>query len=141
MYTSSEIVSILDQAESIAKLITASEVGQCYLTRLDQLQKDERAQQLIRTFNQQKVIFAEVDRYGKYHPDRKIESEKLFVALQEMEQLTVVKHFKQAERALEELLSELSGIIGQTIAYEIDEDSVCYKGIKVAECANITGKS
>ncbi len=140
MYTSSEIVSILDQAELIAKGIIESDIGRCYFTRLDRLQKDEHAQQLVEAFNRQKKVFAEVNQYGKYHPDRKDESEKLYMALQEMELCSVVTEFKLAEKALEELLQELSEIIGQTVKRDMNKGSVCFKGINVAECSISRGK-
>ncbi len=116
MYTSSETITILEKAESIAKEIILSDVGQAYLKMLSALRNDAIAQEKIAHFNHWKEKYEEVNQYGQFHPDWKQVSKEVRVAKREMDLHGTVSDFKKAETQLTYILDEVSLRIGHAVS-------------------------
>src|SRR5699024_711970 len=64
-----EHVQILDQTDHLIDMIKQSDVMGEYECALKQLEENEEAQSLIRSFKHIKEHYEDVQRFGRYHPD------------------------------------------------------------------------
>ncbi len=109
-------VGLLDETDKLGKAIIQSDVFADYVMKKQQLQADGTAQQLIRRFNEMKLQHEEVQRFGRYHPDYKTVSAEIRKLKREMDVNPSVAAFRKAERELESLLNEVSGLIAHAVS-------------------------
>jgi cell fate (sporulation/competence/biofilm development) regulator YlbF (YheA/YmcA/DUF963 family) len=119
MLASIDVAEYLHQAEDLAQKIVCSEVALHYLRCRKELQQDDTAQSLIRDFVKKKEAFEEVERFGQYHPDYHTVKQEMREKKRELDMLDTVANFKKAERALEDLLNEISKILAFSVSEEI----------------------
>ena len=60
-----EYADLLDRAEDLGKMILQSDIMRAYIDARETLQNDAEAQQLIRSFNDMKVHYEDVQRFGR----------------------------------------------------------------------------
>jgi cell fate (sporulation/competence/biofilm development) regulator YlbF (YheA/YmcA/DUF963 family) len=114
-----ERLTILDAAEDLAKMIVQSELADEYRRCLDKLKNDSSAQEIISRFVQLRERYEEVQRFGKYHPDYKTVTRTIRDVKRELDLHETVAAFKKAENALQELLDEISVIIGKAVSEHV----------------------
>ncbi|NNV05238.1 YlbF family regulator [Geobacillus sp. C56-T2] len=114
-----ERIEILDKAEGLAKMIVESELAEEYRRAFWRLKQDRRAQQLISRFVQLKEQYEDVQRFGKYHPDYRTIMKAVREAKRELDLHETVAAFKQAEKALQQLLDEISVLIGKAVSEHV----------------------
>ncbi|BBW96819.1 regulatory protein YlbF [Geobacillus subterraneus] len=114
-----ERIEILDKAEGLAKMIVESELAEEYRRAFWRLKQDRRAQQLISRFVQLKEQYEDVQRFGKYHPDYRPIMKAVREAKRELDLHETVAAFKQAEKALQQLLDEISVLIGKAVSEHV----------------------
>ena len=119
MLATIETVEIMDQAERLAQEIIQSEVGLHYLDSLRKMNLDPVAQEKIQTFNSMKDSYEEVQRFGRYHPDYKTVTKATREAKREMDLHPSIIVYKQAENSLQQLLDEISMLIGHSVSPHI----------------------
>ena len=119
MLATNETVEIMDQAERLAQEIIQSEVGLHYLDSLRKMNLDPVAQEKIQTFNSMKDSYEEVQRFGRYHPDYKTVTKATREAKREMDLHPSIIVYKQAENSLQQLLDEISMLIGHSVSPHI----------------------
>ncbi len=119
MIATEERIKILDVAEGLSKMIINSDIVEDYYQSLYKLKNDDYAMGLIRTFQKQKEKYEEVHRIGKYHPDYLQVIKETRELKREIDLLEVVYTFKKAENALQELLDEISILIGHSVSKSI----------------------
>ncbi|WLR44267.1 YlbF family regulator [Bacillus carboniphilus] len=110
---------LLEETESIVQMILSSEVVKNYYEAFNSLYKDERAMELINKFTHYKGLYEEVQRFGKYHPDYKEISTQVRLVKRELDLHEKVYQFKVAENELQNLLDEISRIIGYSVSEQI----------------------
>jgi len=114
-----EFVNVLDRSEQLGKMILQSDVMKEYNeSRLD-LKNDKQAQQLIKAFNDIKVHYEDVQRFGRYHPDYNEIMTKVRSTKREMDMNEKVAKFKVAERRLQQFLDSISEIVAKSISEQI----------------------
>lgn len=69
MIATLEYVEILDHSEKIGKMVLDSEVMEDYKKSRVALDEDQEAQALIKAFNDMKIHYDDIQRFGRYHPD------------------------------------------------------------------------
>lgn len=119
MLATVETVQIIDHAEQLAKEIMNSDIAQQYYLSLNQMKKDQIAQKKIHAFNSLKDAYEEVQRFGRYHPDYRTISKAIREAKREMDLHPSVIEYKQAETSLQQLLDEISMLIGHSVSPHI----------------------
>ncbi len=119
MLATIEGIEILDGADELAAMVVHSDVAQQYKEAKRKLLNDKKAQSLIYEFSKMKEKYEEVQRFGKYHPDYKTVSKDIRVLKREVDLLDTVYEYKVAEKALEKLLNEISGIIAGQVSKNI----------------------
>lgn len=117
--TTIDLTAILEETERLNQLLIRSEEAKQYRECKARLRQDEEAQKLIRQFVKKKEALEEVERFGPYHPDyhrvkQEVRQLKRTLDLQES-----IANFKQAERALESVLREVSKIIAHAVSETI----------------------
>jgi cell fate (sporulation/competence/biofilm development) regulator YlbF (YheA/YmcA/DUF963 family) len=119
MLATIETVEIMDQAERLAQEIIQSEVGLHFINSLRKMKLDPVAQEKIQTFNAMKDSYEEVQRFGRYHPDYKTVTRAIREAKREMDLHPSIIEYKQAENGLQQLLDEISMLLGHSVSPHI----------------------
>lgn len=119
MLATLEGIEILDGADELASIVVHSDIAQQYKVAKRKLQQDKKAQRLIYEFSKMKEKYEEVQRFGKYHPEYKTVSTDVRVLKREVDLLDTVSDFKKAEKELEKLLNEVSGILAGQVSKNI----------------------
>lgn len=119
MIATLEIVDILDRSEKLGKMILESDVMKAYYDAKQALQNDKEAQQLISAFNDIKVHYDDLQRFGRYHPDYNEIMREIRSTKREMDLNEKVAQFKVAERNLQRFLDEISEIVARSVSEHI----------------------
>ncbi|WP_425352555.1 YlbF family regulator [Alteribacter populi] len=110
---------VLHSAYELGDFVTSSEVYVDYIEAKKTVDNDEEAQQLISTFTRLKDQYDEVQRFGKYHPDFKRVTKEVRETKRMVDTHESIAQYKKAEKALEELLRDVSLIIADTVSKSI----------------------
>jgi Protein of unknown function (DUF964). len=111
-----EQIEIIDQAELLGKMIVESELAEEYRRCLIKMKSDPSSRRKIDRFRQWKDRYAEVQRFGRYHPDYQKVMTEVRAAKREMDLDENVANFKRAENQLQMLLDEISVMIGKAVS-------------------------
>ncbi len=116
MIMTSEWAFIIDEADQLSAMILSSEQAQKYRDAYREVYGDEELVQQINAFTKMKEQYEDVQRFGKYHPDyhtimKKIREQKRALDLNER-----IANFKIAENEYQDLLDEVSLIIGKSVS-------------------------
>jgi len=110
---------LMDYASDLGQAVLQSETYIAYIEAKKELRADAVAQERIRQFNQMKVQYEEVQRFGKYHPDYDRVSSDIRIIKREVDLTTTVVTFKKAEKELESLLNEICEVIARSVSATI----------------------
>jgi cell fate (sporulation/competence/biofilm development) regulator YlbF (YheA/YmcA/DUF963 family) len=110
------LAEILSETYELSEMITSSEEMKAYRETKQDLSEDVNSQAMITAFQKLKDQHEEVQRFGKYHPDYHKISKEMRLKKRELDMLPAVHAFKQAEKALENLLIEVSQTIASAIS-------------------------
>lgn len=119
MLATVEIIDILDLTDELSEMIINSEQMMHYIDKKQQLKQDQAAQSLLKVFEHKKEEYAEVQRFGRYHPDYRKTTKETRLMKREVDMLEPVAQFKRAERELQTLLDDISEKIASSISKQI----------------------
>lgn len=119
MIATMEYVDILDYSEKLGKMILNSDVMEDYKNSRAALKNDKEAQLLIKTFNDLKDHYEDIQRFGRYHPDYNEIMKKVRSAKREMDMNDKVATFKIAERNLQSLLDDISQLVANSVSEQV----------------------
>lgn len=116
MIMTSDWAFILDEADELSAMILSSEQAQKLRNAYEDVYSDENLVHQIYAFNRMKEQYEDVQRFGKYHPDyhtimKQIRQQKRSLDLDER-----VANLKLAENDFQDLLDEISLIIGKSVS-------------------------
>ncbi|HIV74146.1 MAG TPA: YlbF family regulator [Candidatus Pseudogracilibacillus intestinigallinarum] len=114
-----EHVQILDQTDHLIDMIKQSDVMGEYECALKQLEENEEAQSLIRSFKHIKEHYEDVQRFGRYHPDYQEIMKNVRSSKRKMDMNEYVAKFKLAERNLQTFLDDISESIARSVSDKI----------------------
>lgn len=112
-------VKLLDKSDDLSKMILNSTVMNDYKRAYSELQNDDVAQKLVKEFNDMKLNYEEIERFGTYHPDYREIMSNVRRAKRKMDMNDKVASFKIAERQLQQLLDEISELIAYSVSEQI----------------------
>lgn len=119
MFATLESIEIMEMAESLSKMIVNSDIADHYRQCLYKMRTDLETQQKISRFVKLKEQYEEVQRFGRYHPDYKTIMKNVRLAKREVDLDENVANFKIAENALQQLLDEISMMIGHSVSESV----------------------
>ncbi|ANB61387.1 YlbF family regulator [Anoxybacteroides amylolyticum] len=114
-----ERLEVLNKAEWLGRMIVKSEVAEHYRHCLQRLKEDESAQKLIAQFIKAKECYEEVQRFGKYHPDYHTVVKETRELKRQLDFHETIAAFKKAEKEMQQLLDEISVLIGKAVSEQI----------------------
>src|SRR5699024_1154256 len=96
-----------------------------------QLKQDQEAQSLLKDFERKKEIYADVQRFGRYHPDYSQMTKEVRLMKREVDMLNSVAEFKIVERKLQALLDDISEKIAFSVSKKImvPKDNALFKDV------------
>lgn len=119
MITTLEHINILEKADALSQMILESNIAEDYFRCLYKVQNDEQAQQLIKRFLVNKEKYEDVQRFGKHHPDYLEITVNVREAKRDLDLHETVAEFKKAENAVQEILDEISVLLGRSVSDQI----------------------
>nr|WP_207627471.1 YlbF family regulator [Bacillus sp. MM2020_4] len=114
-----ERIELLENAEGLAKMVLESDIAEQYQICLYKMQHNKETQRKIKQFANLKELYEEVQRFGKYHPDYKKVMMKIREYKREMDLDPLVAEFKVAENELQDLLDQISRLVGNAVSEHI----------------------
>lgn len=114
-----DMAEVITETEMLSMMIANSDIAEEFQSSRQAMHKDQEVMRLIKEFNDKKEQYEEVQRFGKYHPDYLRIRREVFSFKRELEQHPVISRYKEAEKALEELLYEISLILAEQISSSI----------------------
>lgn len=116
MIMTSEWAFILDEADEISAMILSSEQAQRLRNAYEDVYGDENLVHQISVFKRMKEQYEDVQRFGKYHPDYHTIMKQIRQLKRSLDIDERVANLKVAENDFQDLLDELSLIIGKSVS-------------------------
>ncbi|MFB5677598.1 YlbF family regulator [Paenibacillus terreus] len=111
------MAEVLIYAYELGDMINESAEVSDYLYWKQRVAENPEIAELVRRLEAKKELFEETKRFGHFHPNYHAAKEEVEAVEAQMEQFEEVRRFKQAEKALDDLLHEMS----ETIAYSVSD--------------------
>src|SRR5690625_7740451 len=83
------------------------------------MNNDPTAQKLIKEFNDMKVLYEEVERFGRYHPDYNKIMKNIRAKKRAMDMNEYVATFKVGERNVQRLLDDIPDVLADSVSENI----------------------
>lgn len=119
MLITSEWVTVLDETDKLSSMILSSEQAQKLREAYHNVYSDQLLVQKITTFTKMKEQYEDVQRFGKYHPDYNIIMKEIRKIKRELDFDERVANLKLAENDYQDLLDEISLIIGKSVSESV----------------------
>lgn len=116
MIMTNEWVDIMDQSDILCTMILSSEQFYQYLDAHRAVYTDISLVSEVNSFTRLKEQYEEVQRFGKYHPDYSKVMKNIRVTKRKLDMVDAVAHLKVAENDLQDLLDEVSLLIGKSVS-------------------------
>lgn len=117
--SAADLAAIAARAFELGDLIKHSALTEDYVYWKRTVARSGEAQQRIREFLKAKDKFSECERFGHFHPDYNEALDKVYEAEAKLEEIEEVRRFKEAERAVDLLLHEVSLLIAHSVSETI----------------------
>jgi len=111
-----DMSAILMQAYDLGDMIKISAETSEYLYWKHRKDEDPQVAELVKLFNKKKELFEECQRFGHFHPDYHAALEQVHMIQTQLDNLESVKHFKEAEQRLDDLLFTVSEMIARSVS-------------------------
>ncbi|TDF98327.1 YlbF family regulator [Paenibacillus piri] len=111
-----DMSAILMQAYSLGDMINDSVETADYLYWKKRKDEDPKVRELVLLFDKKKELFEECQRFGHFHPDYHAALDQVKAIQEQLDSLETVKHYKEAEQRLDQLLYSISQTIAQSVS-------------------------
>ncbi|WP_261800041.1 YlbF family regulator [Paenibacillus sp. PAMC21692] len=111
-----DMASLLLSAYELGDWINQSAEVAEYTYWKTAVSQNEEAALRQREFGKAKELFAECQRFGRFHPDYHEAKDKMKAAEKRLDEVECVKRFKLAEQAVDEMLHEVAVIIAESVS-------------------------
>lgn len=116
MIMTNEWANIMDHSDELCNMILSSEQFYRYLDAHRAVYTNSSLVKEINDFTILKDRYEEVQRFGKYHPDYSSVMKNIRVTKRKLDMVDDVANLKVAENELQDLLDEVSLLIGKTVS-------------------------
>ncbi|MFD2612904.1 YlbF family regulator [Paenibacillus gansuensis] len=114
-----DMSSLLMEAYQIGDLINASQEVRAYLQWKQAVDRSPAVREQVKAFEKKKELFEECQRFGRFHPEYHRAMEEMKEAQLELDAIEEVREFKLAEKALDDLLHEVSTTIAHAVSASV----------------------
>ncbi|WP_020615380.1 YlbF family regulator [Paenibacillus daejeonensis] len=114
--TSLDMGALLLKAYELGDMVNVSAPVADYLYWKSAVAENEEAQALVVQFRKAKELFAECERFGRFHPDYHEARDKVKLIEAKLDELPDVARFKQAEQEVDDLLYEMAQVIAGAVS-------------------------
>lgn len=119
MMMTSEWANIMDEGDSLTQMILSSEQVERFKEAYFSVYTDDLLRRQITSFSQLKEQYEDVQRFGKYHPDYQHVMKSIRVQKRALDMNDRVATLKLAENDLQDLLDEVSLLLGKTVSESV----------------------
>ncbi len=119
MMMTSEWANIMDEGDSLSQMILSSEQAKQFKEAYFAVYTDDLLKRQIASFTRLKEQYEDVQRFGKYHPDYQQVMKSIRVQKRALDMNDRIATLKIAENELQDLLDEVSLIIGKTVSESV----------------------
>ena len=119
MMMTSEWADIMDAGDGLTGMILSSEQAMRYKEAYFAVYTDDLLSRQIASFTRLKEQYEDVQRFGKYHPDYQHVMKSIRVQKRALDMNERVAALKIAENELQDLLDEVSLLIGKTVSESV----------------------
>lgn len=116
MIMTNEWATIMDQSDTLCTMVLSSEQFEQYFQAHSAVYTNASLVREVNHFTRLKDQFEEVQRFGKYHPDYSTVMKDIRVTKRKLDMLDEVAALKVAENDLQDLLDEVSLIVGKSVS-------------------------
>lgn len=116
MLMTSDWLFILDEVDELSAMILSSAQANHLQQAYNAVYEDEMLSAKIKAFQRLKDQYEDVQRFGKYHPDYNTIMKKIRTEKRELDLNERVADLKLAENEYQDLLDEISFIIGRSVS-------------------------
>ena len=116
MLMTSDWLVILDEVDELSAMILSSAQANHLQQAYKAVYEDEMLSAKIKAFQRLKDQYEDVQRFGKYHPDYNTIMKKIRTEKRELDLNERVADLKLAENEYQNLLDEISFIIGRSVS-------------------------
>ncbi|WP_223869659.1 YlbF family regulator [Paenibacillus sabuli] len=113
------MAGLLLHAYELGDMINGSAEVADYLYWKAVVDRDDEVRALIKRFDKAKELYAECERFGRFHPDFNDAKDKVKAIERELDDMECVSRFKAAEREVDQLLftvsQSIAGAVSETI--------------------------
>lgn len=119
MMMTSEWANIMDEGDSLTKMILSSEQIKQYKEAYYAVYTDDLLKKQIASFTRLKEQYEDVQRFGKYHPDYQQVMKSIRLQKRALDMNERIATLKVAENDVQDLLDEVSLLIGKTVSESV----------------------
>jgi len=119
MMMTSEWANIMDEGDSLTQMILSSEQIKQYSEAYFAVYSDDLLKKQIASFTRLKEQYEDVQRFGKYHPDYQQVMKSIRLQKRALDMNERIATLKLAENELQDLLDEVSLLIGKTVSESV----------------------
>lgn len=119
MMMTSEWAFILDEVDQLSDMIRQSDVYTALREAQQVVYNDAALVAQIQAFNDMKVQYEDVQRFGKYHPDYKTIMKDIRQMKRALDLDERVSQLRLAENNYQDLLDEVSILIGKNVSQSV----------------------
>jgi cell fate (sporulation/competence/biofilm development) regulator YlbF (YheA/YmcA/DUF963 family) len=119
MMMTDEWLRVIEESELLSRMIVSSETAEAYRLAHHRVYSDPGLVQEIADFARLKEQYEEVQRFGRYHPDYSTVMREVRTKKRELDLNDKVAALKMAENDLQDLLDEVSLLIGKTVSESV----------------------
>lgn len=116
MIMTSEWALILDEVDELSAMILSSQVAQNLRLANKAVYEDAELSAKIKAFQRLKDQYEDVQRFGKYHPDYNTIMKNIRTEKRQLDMNEKIAALKLAENDYQDLLDEISLIIGHSVS-------------------------
>lgn len=114
-----DMASLLLCAYELGDWINGSAEVAEYLYWKSVVGEDEQVKQKSKQFAKAKELFAECERFGRFHPDYNAAKDQVKLIERQLDEIDCVRKFKAAEQVVDEMLYEVSRVIAESVSETI----------------------
>ncbi|RUS48326.1 YlbF family regulator [Cohnella sp. AR92] len=114
-----DMATLYTRAYELGELIKQSALTAEYHYYKDQVDSDERVKELSREFAKAKELFAECERFGRFHPSYNEALERVYEVQARLDEIEPVRKFKLAEQSVDNLLHDVALLIARSVSDSI----------------------
>lgn len=119
MYEQVDMAALLTTAYELGDMVKESAEMAAYLYWKERVESQQDVQKLVAEFNRKKELYAETERFGRFHPDYHEAKQAVKEIEQKLEQYVEVSEFKRAEQQLDDMLYSMSKLIAGAVSESI----------------------